>query len=809
LTFCHPAGAAELINRVLVEGNIHVTEQEILDVVETKIGDDLSARSTVKQLRDDFRAVFALGYFSNLVLERVREGTGFNLVFHVEEKPIISDFNYEGNQRYKKKKLNEEIKFTGKERIFFDENIAETYKKAILEYYTRQSFPNTTITWRKEELESPDKVVIVFEIQEGKRLPVKKIVFEGNAALNGKQLRKKIQTKQSWWFIIKHHYDPILAEQDLDNIKLAYWDIGYLDAKAKLGPIDEIKDGLQVTFLVEEGEPYTVGEITVENNSIFSSEELLANIRLKPGDTFSASVLTADEISMINMYRGQGYLDTRVPPMDEQFIKDQTNRIVDIRIPFRESPRKYLGKVEIQGVVILDDGTVVPTREKEFKTKEFVIRREIELSEGEPLDWTKVIESDRNLVNLNFFRTRGVTLPNQVNLAPGFERRPTNDPNVENLLLRLEETQTGMFTFGGGFSTTFGPSIFATISERNLFGYGVRGSITGEIGKYRNRLVLNIFEPHLLNSDYSLDWDIYYIDRRAYGGRSFDEERIGSSVTFGKEITDELTLLLGLKGEVTDLRLKSRSHYRIFPGGDPVAFGFPDYYINYHNLWNYRIPDEFNLGQNTTTSLLFGAVNDYRDFRLDPTSGHYERATIELAGLTDNEFVKLESEVNYYYPIYKKLVLAISNELDLAYAYGGTETLPLQERFFIGGARTIRGFDEGGIGPQSRIHYLYGTPGAPHGFRTFLGGEAAYVGSAEVRYPFTEIFQGVVFFDMGTAWEKIEDIDPSEFRFSTGLGLRVRIPGLNAILRLDFPVVLRKFDDDDTQFLHFSFGQTF
>ncbi len=789
LAFCHAAGTAELINQVLVEGNVHVSDQEILDVVETKVGDDMASRTTIQQWRDDMRAIFALGYFKKVVISRVRSGTGWNLIFQVEEKPLIEDIEYEGNERYKKKKLNEEIGFTEVKRLFFDEKTAEKYKQKILDYYTGQSFPNTAISWRVEEQESPDKVILVYEIEEGKRLPVKKIVFEGNSALTDKQLRKQIQTKQSWWFIIKHHFDPEVAEDDLRLIRLAYWDIGYLDAEAQLLPVEEIKGGLQVTFAVEEGEPYRLGDITFVDNTIFSSEELMSKVTQEKEDIFSASEMTANEIEMINMYRAQGYLDTEFTPLSQQFIKDKENHIVDLRIRIQESARKYLGKVEIEGVVVLDDGTVVRTQEGEFKTKEFVIRREIELEEGEPLDWTKVIESDRNLVNLNFFRTEGTPQPGQTNLMPGFERRETRDPNVENLLLRLEETQTGMFTFGGGYSTTYGPSIFATVSENNLFGYGIRGSVTGELGKYRNRLVLNIFEPHLLNSDYSLDWDIYYIDRQAFGGRAFDEERIGSSVTVGKEITDEITMLVGLKGEVTDLSLEKGHSYSIDQDNP-----------------NFPIPDEFNLGENTTTSILLGTIYDTRDFKLDPTSGIYERATIELAGITDNEFIKFENEANYYKAIYKQLVLALSSEIDLAQGYGNTNTVPLQERFFVGGARTVRGFDEGGIGPNAYI--LYENP-AYGGFRTYLGGEAAFIGNAELRYPFTQIFQGVVFFDMGTAWPEISDIDPSDFRFSTGLGIRVRIPGLNALFRLDFPFVLRKFDEDDTQFIHFSFGQTF
>ena len=781
------ANAADIINQVRTEGTVHVKEQEILDVIRTKSGDDLNAQSTTLQIRDDLRAIWALGFFLNVVPITERAGSGYDLIFQVEEKPLISEFRYEGNQRYKAKKLNTEIGHTGKERLFFDESVAEKYKTKILDYYTKQSFPNTTVTWRKEPLPAANTVALVFTIKEGKRLPVKKIVFQGNTVLDGDYLRKRIQTKQSWWFIIKHHYDEVVVEHDLELVKLAYWDVGYLDVKVTKGPVEELPGGLKITFNIEEGQAYTVGDISIEDNTLFTTAELASKITLRAGDRFSLSKLSNNELEMFNLYRAQGYLppETQIPSIQDQWIKDEKNHVVDIRIRIKEGNRKYLGKVEIQGVVALEDGTVVPTQGKEFKTKDFVILREIKLKEGEPLDWTKVIESDRRLVNLNFFKARGLPIPGQLNLEPGFERKPTSDPNVENLLLRLEETQTGMLTFGGGLSTAFGPSVFATLTERNMFGYGIRGSITGELGQYQNRLILSVFEPHLLDSDISLNWEIYYIDRKGYAGRNFAEQRIGSSVTFGKELSDELTLLFGLKGEQTDLTPRHGSIYDL----DPKT-----------------LPKEFDLGTNTTTSVLFGFVHDRRNFKVDPTAGTYLRSTVELAGLTDNEFVKFQSEGNYYHPIFNHLVLALSSELDLAWAYGKPGFLPLQERFFVGGARTIRGFREGAIGNYADILYKDPTLG---GFRTYLGGEAAYVGNVELRYPITEILQIVTFFDLGSVYPKIEDFDPSEFRFSTGAGLRVKIPGLNALLRLDFPVPIRKFKEDETEFFHFSFGQTF
>lgn len=784
LTFHALAAHAQRIVGVGVEGNEFVSDREILDVIETRAGDDLSSPVTKWKYRNDLKSIYALGWFDNVTVTSQAAGDGVELIFLVDEKPKIVEFRYEGNERYKPRKLNKEIGYTGKERLFATPETAGRYKDQILAYYTKQSYPNTEIDWRFEDGPEPNTAVLVFEIREGERLPVREIVINGNEAISDAILRKRIQTRESWWFIIKNHFDPQEAERDLIRIQRTYWELGYLDAEARLEPVEEIEDGLRIVFTVEEGEPYTLGAVSVEGNTIFSDEELLSKISLRPGDRFLYQVMQEDELEMLNLYLAQGYLDTGVPAIPNQWEKDQKNHVVNFRIPIEESPRIHLGKVEIQGVVTLDGQTVVPTREGEFKTKDFVIRRELEVEEGEPLDWTQVAESDRNLVNTQLFRSRGFGQRGQLNLVPGFQRVETADPSVENLLLQLEETESGLLSFGGGLSTSFGPSVFANFTERNVFGYGVRGSVTGELGKYRNQARLSVFEPHLFDTDFSLDWDIYYVDTEGFAGRRFDEQRIGTQITVGQELggSDELQLLYGIKVEETDLS----------PDDDG-------------DLVESTVPEVFNLGSNMTTSLLFGFVHDTRDFKQDPSSGWYNRAIVELAGLTDNEFIKFQTENNYYQQLFDRFVLALSSDLRLGHAYGDPGFIPLQERYFVGGARSIRGFDEGSIGESAVILYESGG-----GFKTYLGGEASYVGSAEIRYPFTEIFQGVVFLDMGTVWPEIGDIDPTEFRFSTGAGIRVRIPGFNnALLRLDFAVPLRKEDGDETEFFHFGFSQAF
>ncbi len=771
------------IEIIRIEGTTHVDESEIREVIETRAGDDLSSPAVQRQIQDDIRAIWALGFFDDV--QALQPDATNDVVFQVEEKSVIKELQYTGNEEFKAKRLNKELEFTGDERIFYSAQTAERFKTQLLTFYTEKAFPNTEISWETKTLEQPNAIAIVYSIKEGKKLPIEEIVFEGNNIISGKKLKKTIQTKESWWFIVKKHFDEAIAQDDINRIRLAYWNVGFLDVDITLAEPEEIDGGLRVKFIIEEGEPYTVGEIDITGNTMFSDEELLSNITLKPGDLFSFTTFRDDEMEMIQLYLGQGYIDTTVNPLEEQLYKDEKNKIVDIHIRLREAERKYLGKVEIQGVVTLEDGSVFPTEEGEFKTKDFVIERELELKEGEPLDWTKVIESDRNLVNLNFFESRPYPVKGQTNLLPGFKRKPIEGTNVENLLLQLEESQTGSLSFGGGLSTSFGPSVFATLTERNLFGYGVSGSIKGEFGKYRNSGTLSLYEPHLFNSDYSVDWDIYYINQEGYRGRRFDQERVGSTVMFGKELNDELTLLFGLKAERADITPDEGTRF---------------------DLKKDSIPKEYNLGENTTTSITFGFTHDARDFRLDPTSGTYTRATIELAGLTDNEFIKFRTLGNYYKQLFNKPVLALSAELELGHAYGDPGFIPIQERFFIGGANSVRGFDEGSIGESRIISYDDPSFG---GFRTYLGGEAAFVANAELRFPLTEFLQLVGFVDMGSVWPEIGEIDPTDFRFSTGAGVRFRVPGLNAMIRLDFAVPLRKMDGDETEFFHFSFGQTF
>ncbi len=578
-----------------------------------------------------------------------------------------------------------------------------------------------------------------------------------------------------------------LVDEDLLRLKRYYEDAGYYRVIVRQGESELVKGGkgVVVHFTIVEGPPYDFGEVRLTGNRIFSDAELQALRYCRPDAPFSRSELEKDALAIGDRYRDQGYLYTRTEPRLAPRDDPETDEHkVDLTWEIRESQRYRLREVRPQGVVELEDGTV---EEVPLKTKDFVILREMQLESGDVLDWSKVRASDRKLLNLGYFKRERDVYP--ARLKFGFQPEVVEEEDLLDLALRLEEEPTGLVTFGAGFSTAFGPSVFGSVQERNLFGRGWRGSLSGSFGTRRQSVDVNFTEPHLFNSDYSLGIDFYRLFREAFGGREFDETRTGGSLRLGREIAEDLRATVRYKFEQIEIED-----------------------IDVSGLQDTIRPDPYVEGTSTTSSFELSLVHDTRDYILFPSQGHRYAASVELAGMGgDNEFWKVLGNASWYHPVAGKLVLAYDLETGMAQGYGGTDILPLHERFFNGGANSVRGFEEGGLGPRG----IYAVTRRMSDGQVYsdvddvaIGGELELVGRTELRYPFTDQLQGVVFFDSGAAWGELEDLDLSELRLSTGIGVLVNLP-IGAAVRLDLAVPLKKESGDDTQYFHFGFNQSF
>ena len=789
---------AQTVRELTVEGYAHVDPAQIQSKITVQPGMALD-RSLLLRIRSDIRSLMKTGKFHDVQVdsqEILEDGrvAAVRLVYQVWEKPVVVQVRIQGNQAYRARRLMTEMGLV--EGTFFFYDVATEDRPSVKDreligklesFYRTKSYPHVKVSIGTEPSEIEDELVMVITVEEGEQLPVREVAIEGNTVFSDRQLRKRMQTKRSWWFLVKNEYNEDIFQNDLLTLTYFYRDSGYLDAVAEAGSLEPLDNGFRVNVTITEGEPYTVDEIRIAGNTIFSKQEIERVLTVASGQVYSEGAVQRDRIAVQSLYRNQGYFFTGAVHRLER--ESETKR-VSITYQVTESRRLRFGGVQIEGVVTTEAGEVFKTEDDEFTTKDFVIRRELELEPGDVLDWSQVIEADRRLTNLGYFKSRTFPEPGVLNLEPGFTEpiAQLDDPTVADLLLRLEEIETGFLNFGGGFSTTYGPSVLISLEKKNLFGRGWDTETMLELGKRRSRVQFTLTEPYLLGSEWSFTSRSFWIDREGIGGRTFDEERIGQAFRFGHPFYDDKTRgFVEVKGEETDISEFSA-------GRTDVA----------------DVPKEFQQGTNSTASVRFTAVRDSRNFISNPTRGTLLRGSVELAGVADNEFVKLETSAKWFRRVLDKATVEIGGNLNLAEPFGGSEFLPLQERYFVGGQNSVRGFEFAGIARGSTLsrRIFLGGSGLFEDVNDFnVGGQASIVGTAEIRYPFWQFLHAALFVDTGAAYDEIGDVSPGDLRVSTGAGLRINLP-IGAIARFDYGFPIIKESEDEVEHFQFTLTQS-
>jgi outer membrane protein insertion porin family len=785
-----------VIREVRVEGLDRVSEATVRQAIQIETGQDLMRSDVQMLLRQDVKELARVEGVENITVstEPVGDG-GIRLIFEISEYPVIEDIRFSGNRKYDDGRLQKELGFIRKTGIlkmqteqvetFYSPTKVRQYLNILENLYQEKGFAGADIE-QSVRRRGRDAVILEFDIQEGKKQTIQGIKFVGNESFRDKKIIKeaKLQAKKAFLPIFPKAYEQFLVDEDMQRIKRFYEDRGFYRVEVQQLESEQVKDGrgVIIVYEVNEGGVYHFAEVQMSGNRVFSDEELLEGIYSKPEARFSRTELEKDTFELSEMYREQGMLYTQVQPL---LSAQDEARQVNISWSVTESPRYRLGDIQIEGVVGLEDGTI---EQVPLKTKDKVILREITLDKGEVLDWSEVRRSEKNLLNLGYFKRMEDMVP--AKLKYGMQPEPVEGAtDTLDLRVRLEEEPTGLVTFGAGFSTTTGASIFASVTERNLFGRGWRGTLSGTVGTRQISLQSSFHDPHFMDSDYSLGIDAYRRYRESFGGREFDETRTGGSVQVGRQLARDFRGYVRYKFEQIEIGDIDRGGLR-----DTVR---PDVYVE---------------DTSTTSSITVGLIHDTRDYYANPSSGHRYAGSFELAGLGgENEFWKLLLNASWYRHLGGKLILAQDLESNWAQGWGGTEDLPLHERFFAGGANSIRGFEEGGIGPRG----VYAVTRRLADGTIYndiddvvIGGQVEVLSRTELRYQFTDIIMGVVFLDAGSVWAEYDDIDLGQIRVSTGVGLRVNLP-IGAAVRLDFGIPLKKESEDDTQFFHFGFNQSF
>ncbi|MET0431014.1 MAG: outer membrane protein assembly factor BamA, partial [Hyphomicrobium sp.] len=753
---------AAAIREIRVAGNRRVEPETVRSYLKFNVGDAYDAGKVDQSIK----SLFATGLFSDVRIDRTANG----VLVTVNENPVINQVAFEGNSEVDTATLTGEVQL--KPRSVFTRAKAQGDVQRILDVYRRQGLFAASVEPKIIQLEQ-DRVNLVFEINEGVATKVKGINFVGNHAFSDSDLRDVISTTQVGWFdFLKGTsiYDPDRMNLDRELIRQYYLKNGYPDASvtAANAEIDPDGTGFIITFAIDEGQLYSFGAINVESSLPgIDPNSLKGDLLTQSGAVYNAAEIDKTSEQLTLDIADQGYAFARVRPRP---IPDAASHTIAITYVVDEGPRIYIDRINVIG---------------NTRTKDYVIRREFRLAEGDAFNALMVDRAKKRLQALGLFKSVDI------------KRRPGSAPDRVILDVVVEEQSTGELSFGAGYSTSEGVIGDVSISERNLFGNGqyVRLKLAGSFE--RAQVDFSFTEPRFLDRNLAAGFDLFFKQLDYTDQSGFEQRKLGGDVRLGFPIAEHLWMQ-------TSYALSRDEIFDVEP--------FASKAIQEACGANLAAPDPNGLFRCTDkgywTSLIGTTISyDKRNSTTNPNRGYYIEVGNDFAGLGgDAQYWRVNAEGRFYYPIYEKITFVGRAVGGVIQGWGG-EDVRLLDSFFKGG-ETVRGFDLSGCGPRD----------ISSSNRDALGGQKYWAATAEVRFPLPFIpedigLSGAFFADAGSLWDATGGArraladepgalqDSSSIRSSVGGSLMWNSPV--GPLRMDFAKVLTKESYDETQFFRF------
>ena len=531
-------------------------------------------------------------------------------------------------------------------------------------------------------------------------------------------------------------------------MKVFYWQEGYADIEVTPDiHYDADKQRMYISLNIAEGKKYLTGQIKIIGNKLFPSEEIKEQLEMTTGNVFSEYSLRQDISRIQEYYFARGYIFTETS--SDKTVRRDTG-VVDIIYKITEGELAYVDKIKIEG---------------NLKTKDIVIRRELKIKPGDKFDGEKLQRSKERLYNLGYFE------------EVAYDIGPGSTAEKKDLTISVKEKKTGEFSFGGGYSSVDQFVGFVQLSQINfdLFNFptftggGQDLSIRGEFGQRRKRYSLSFTEPWIFDRPISFGFDVY---DRVHTWENYDEERQGGDVRLGKRFGEYSSAGLMYKGEKVII--------------DNVPITAPP-----------AIRSE--RGSNMINSLTFTFGRDTRDNIYVPTKGIVISGIGRYAGgflAGEKDFYELTGLVSTYFSYLKRFVLNLKVRIGTVKRYDDTPTVPISERFFAGGADTIRGYGERMVGPPD-------TGGSP------LGGNSMFIFNAELTFPVIEVIKGAVFYDTGNIWRDSYYMKFDDLVSGVGVGVRVKTPIGPVKLDYGYGLNYRDWETDKNGQFYFSMTRGF
>ncbi len=750
------------VREIQVVGNRRVEPETVRSYLAFQVGDAYDAAKTDKSLR----SLFATGLFADVKIDR--QGNGV-VVISVVENPVINQIAFEGATDVEKSTLQGEIQL--KPRAVYTRAKVQADVQRILDVYRRQGRYAATVEPKLIELDQ-NRVNLVFEIREGQATKVKSIQFIGNRVFSDSQLRDIISTTQSGLFdFIKNasYYDPDRMALDRELLRQYYLKNGYADVRvvSANADLDREGSGFFMTFVIEEGEVYSFGDIRIESSlSGINAERFRPDLLTKSGDIYNASNIDKTVEKLTLAVSEQGYAFARVRPKAD---RDAASRRIGISYVIDEGARVYIERINIIG---------------NTRTRDHVLRREFRLAEGDAYNPLMVDRAKKRLQGLGFFKSVEV------------KRRPGSAQDRVILDVEVLEQPTGELSFGAGYSTNEGVIGDISLTERNLLGNGqfMRLRLSGSIE--RLQIDLSFTEPRFLDRNLAAGFDIFHKDVNQTRAGSFRNRTTGASTRLGFPVAENLWMNT----------YYSLSRNEIYDVDTDYSDG---------RVASRAIRESAGV---TYTSLVGTSVTyDKRNHPKNPNNGYFLTGGVDFAGVaTGVQYIRFMGEGRYYYPITEKVTFVSRVTGGHIMGWGGDDVRMLD--MYYKGGETIRGFNKSGLGPRD-----LSTNDA-------LGGATFWAATAEVRFPIPLIpedlgVRGAFFVDAGSLFGvskavsklngqndpitgiNVNVADSSKIRVSAGTSLIWDSP--MGPLRADFGWALIKETYDDEQLFRFGASTKF
>lgn len=745
--YAHCETEGEKISEIKISGNRRVESDAIRNALAIKVGDLLYT----DKVDADVRTIFKLGHFQDVKAESSPAETGVVLSYVVTEKPVVREIKIEGNKELSSEKITEVLEFKVNS-IYSAKDVARSLKK-IRKLYTDEGYFLADAESSTEKRGETDLKVIV-NVTEGKKILISEIRFEGNNAFTRRKLKGVMETTEDWWLSWLTGagvYKEEVLKNDIALISDLYFNNGYVNVKLSEPRVEIFPDkkSLLVPIDIREGDQYKVGALDFKGDLLEKAEELSKKLKLRTGEVFNRSLLRADVFTLTDVYADLGYAFANVNPVTR--INHEA-RTLDITYDMEKGEKVYFDRITIAG---------------NPKTRDKIIRRELKVAEGDLYSGTGLKKSKQNLMNLGFFE--------EATLAT---ERGTAD-NKLNLKVDVKEKPTGTFSIGGGYSSLDGFIGQGSVQQANFFGLGLKANASASLGGKSSTYSLGITDPYFLDTRWTVGGDLYrtqreYIDytRRATGG----------DVKAGYPLSDTLSTFWIYKYEQKELYDLSQEFILSGQEYDPTS---------------------------TTSSITASLSRNTTDYRLDPTTGMLNSLSMEYAGLGGtSKFARFIGETTVFTPLGWNAVFSARGTLGYIQEMG--KEIPIDEKFYLGGINTLRGYDGRTVSPYKTVEIINNVNGVPYTERSYTGGSTEAVLNLEITIPLIKEagLKGVVFYDTGNSYDTASDLF-SVMQSSYGFGIRWFSPIGPLRLEYGIPINPREGIDDKGGKLEFSIGSFF